>query len=99
MNLDNQSEPQYSGDPYEEVGRQLAHPDGTIETAIMKKAFWDYFDWLVKQGAISDISLVISTLDYERGSKPLGEALSTYLYEGAAYRKEIGLPNPSWLAI
>jgi type IV secretion system protein VirD4 len=99
MSSDDLNNIEYQGNPYELLGRQLRHSDGTFESAVMNKIYWDYFDWLFEIGAIISIQAMLKELDFERGNRPLGEALSSYLYEGAEHRKALGLPNPPWMII
>ncbi len=98
MRLDGNNQDKYEGDPYEEIGRQITAADGVKESVVMQKFYWDYLDWLIDAGA-ADLQRLLQQLDLERGSRPLGETLTAYLYEGLEYRTECGLPQPPWLQI
>lgn len=98
MGLDDLRSDNYVGDPYEQQGRQLITSSNINETAVMRKVFWDYLDWLIEVGA-ADLPSLLATLDYERDDRPLGDTLEGYLYDCALYRRDKGFPNPTWLQI
>ena len=78
---------------YEPVARIYKNAFGIDETIILHQNYWNYFDWLIKQG--EDMDEWVQECDLYRDDKSLSENLMEWLYWDECERHRKGLNVPS----